>query len=124
MKQKKNEKIVHQKNEKTSRNQALQQNSHQSYEQLDISFCEIFMTILKMDKEETQTNIPKDKKILMASHPRVDIERLYVSRKWGLGLASREHCIDASKRKAGDNIKTIKERLTTAKLQQGQHKYW
>ena len=54
-------------------------------------------TILKMDKRGTQTNGPDDKKINdgAQSHPRDDIDRLYVSRKEG-GRGRIEGSADAS----------------------------
>ena len=50
-----------QKNEKTSRNQAQQQKSHQRDKHQGSSLK--YSTILKMDKGGTQTNGPKDKEI-------------------------------------------------------------
>ena len=41
---------------KNSRNQTLQQKSHQRNKHLDCSPCKILRTILKMDKERNQTN--------------------------------------------------------------------
>ena len=50
-------------NEKTSRNQALQQKSHQRGKHLGSPPCKILVTILKMDERGTQTNGPENKKI-------------------------------------------------------------
>ena len=47
-------------------------------------------------------------------HPKVDINRLFVSRKEGRGLASIEASMDASIRRFVDYIKKNKERLITA----------
>ena len=48
--------------EKTFRNQALKQKSHQRKKYLGSPPCKIFGTILKMDKGRTQINGPEDKK--------------------------------------------------------------
>ena len=58
-----NEKEMKKKNEKTSRNECLQQKSHQSDKYLGSSPSNILRTIPKMDKRETQTNEPKGKEI-------------------------------------------------------------
>ena len=50
-------------NGKTSGNQALWQKSHRRNKQLGSIPCKILGTILKMDKEETQTNGPEGKKV-------------------------------------------------------------
>ena len=59
----KNKKRVPQTNKKTSRNQTLQQKSHQRNKQLSCPPCKILGTILKMDMGRTQTNGSEDKKV-------------------------------------------------------------
>ena len=54
-----NQKRVPQKNEKSSRNQALLEKSHQMDEHLSSRPCNILGTVPKMDKGGTQTNGPK-----------------------------------------------------------------
>ena len=86
MKSKKNKKRVPQKNEKVSRDQALQQKSHQRSKHLGSFPYKILGAILKIDKKGTQTNGPEDKKFMtmhQALYQRDDINRLYVSRKEG-----------------------------------------
>ena len=83
---------------KISRSQTLQHKSYQIDKHLGCPPWKIFWTILKMDKEGTQTNWPKDKQIDDDAQG-VTFERwyrLYVSIKGGRRLASIENCIDAS----------------------------
>ena len=64
--------------------------------------------MLQIDKEGTQTNGLKDRKI-DNYHRRDDIDRLYVSRKeGGRGLSSIEHYVDASIKGLEDYIKGVK----------------
>ena len=88
------------KNEKASRNQAQQPNSHQRDKHLDSLPCKILSTILKMDNGATKTNGPKDKKIdeYVQGFISKRWHRLYVSRKEGRAVfASIEDCVDSSK---------------------------
>ena len=56
-----------------------------------------------------------------ALHPRDNVNRLYVSRKWGgKGFASIQDSVDASIRRLEDDIKKSKERLIN--IYQKQHK--
>ena len=52
------DKRVSQTNDKTSRNQALLQKSHQTDKHMDSPSCKMLGTILKMDKGRTQKNEP------------------------------------------------------------------
>ena len=88
-------------NKKISWNQAPQQESHQRDKHLACPSCMILRAILKIDKERTSTNRPKDKKASdyaqVFTPERDNIDRLYVSRKeWGRGLTNIEDSVDAS----------------------------
>ena len=60
MKEKKNKEYL---KSTTSRNEALQQKSHQRNKRPGSLPCKVLRTILKMDKTGTQTNRPNDKEI-------------------------------------------------------------
>ena len=76
-----------------------------------------------------------------ALHPRDDVDRLYISRKWrGRGFSSIEDCVDASIQRLEDYIEkhgrgliiairndtenTIDDRMTTRKLKWGKKTLW
>ena len=59
----KNKKRVPQKKEKDFRNQLCSRNLMKGIKHMDSPPCKLLGTILKMNKEGAQTNVPKDKKI-------------------------------------------------------------
>ena len=92
----KNNKRIPQMNEKTYRNQARQQTSHQRDKHLGSRPCKILRTILKMKKGRIQTNRPKDKKV-------DDYAQGLTSKRWQTavylkrgGLSNIEDCVDTS----------------------------
>ena len=77
-------KRIHQNNEEASRNQTLQQESHErDNKPLGCLPCTILGIILKMDMGEMQTNKPKDKKVDSIALCFISERRdtLYVSRR-------------------------------------------
>ena len=92
-----NEKKVHLANEKTARNQALPQKSHQRDKLMGNLPCKIHGTILKIDKWWTQTNVPKDKKIEDDAQERWHWTTVCVKKKKEeKGLANIEDNVDSS----------------------------
>ena len=99
------------------------QKSYQRNKHMSITW-KIFRTLLKMNKERTQTNEPEDKKAddnAKGLTSKKDIDRLCVSRKeGGRGLVSIEDCVDASTWSLKDYIEKNKQRPVRALATQGQ----
>ena len=83
-------------NEKTTRSQTALQKSHQTDKYLDYFPRKILKTILKVGDRLNSTNGPGNKTMLKALHSRGDVDRLYVSRKGGRGLANIQDIVHAS----------------------------
>ena len=109
---------ISQTNVKFSRNQALQQKSHQRGKYQGSCPCKILGTLLKMVKGKRQANGPENKKIEDNAQGFISercIDRLYVQRKEG----GKEHprikgCVYTSIQGLEDDIKKSKERLIVA----------
>ena len=99
-------------NKKTSRNQALQQKSHQKDKHLSRPPCKVIWTILKMSKGENHSNGPKDKESwwwCTRTYTQEITLVIYVKKRkrkgtrhhWGLGRCnnSRSRWIEQKKKK-------------------------
>ena len=86
------------KNEKASRNEALQQQSHHKH--LGCPPCKIHVTIPKMDKGGTQTGGSKDKRIddyaQGHTYNRLYRQAVYIKKRRKKGMVSINNFVDAS----------------------------
>ena len=105
-------------NEKTARNQALQQKSVQMNEYQGCSPSKTLGTIITMEKERIQKNGPEEKKVdddALGLTSKRGYIILYLSKKeWRTGLTSIEDREDVLIRGHKDNIKKSKERQIAA----------
>ena len=125
--ERKNLKRVSLENEKTTRNQAILQKSHQRINTWATSPNKILGTILEEDEGRELQQMDKRTRKLMtmnsALHPRDNIDRQYVSRKGRGELANIKDCVDTLIWQLEDYVKDSKkskfQRPETTQTKQG-----
>ena len=107
-------KRLSQENEKTTGSQTIWQKSHQMKKRRGCPPCQIFLKWTGAKLQQMDQRIRKLMTMHKALHPRDDVDRLYVLKKGGWGLASIEDSADTLIQTLEDYIRKRRGRQITA----------